>query len=221
MISERTDEPMGDMIITVRSLHAQGDGAEISVRLTLEQGEHREERRLTLSTEQYCELKPARGVISEELFDRMEEAATLCAAIRSGENLLSYGSNSVQMLTQKLMRRGYARDVAARAAEKLQGMGLIDEGSDLRRELEKCLRKLWGAKRIQSHLWSRGFGAQMMAELPELMAEIDFAKNCEALIRKHYVGIPTDTDEKRRMIASLSRYGYTITEIRAAMSRIQ
>ena len=212
---------MGDLIITVRSLHAQGDGAEISVRLTLEQGERREERRLTLSTEQYCELKPARGVISEELFDRLEEASTLCQAIRSGEQLLSYGPNSVQLLTQKLTRRGYLRGTAEQAARKLEEMGLIDESGDLRRELEKCLRKLWGAKRIQAHLWSRGFGCEVMAELPALLENVDFSANCAAMIRKHYVALPTDADERRRLIASLGRYGYSLTEIREAFRLLE
>ena len=144
-----------------------------------------------------------------------------CNALRSGEHLLSYGANSVQLLSQKLMRRGFARDVALCAAQKLQEMGLIDEQNDLRRELEKCLRKLWGAKRIGAHLWSRGFAADAMSELPALLEDVDFVSNCVALIGKHYVGIPADPDERRRMVASLSRYGYSIGEIRAAIARVE
>lgn len=210
----------GEVRIAIRSLHAQGDGSEVMLRITLESGEHREDRRLTLTTEQYCALKPCRGEISEEFFETLETAAELCAALRSGENLLSFGANSVQLLTQKLMRRGFSRDVALQAAERLAEMGLINETQDLGREVQKCLRKLWGAKRISSHLWSRGFGSEAMATLPELLADVDFSANCAALIRRHYVGVPTDPDERRRMIASLSRYGYTITEIRAAMASI-
>lgn len=206
--------------VTVRSLHAQNDGAEIALRILLENGEHREEKRLILTTEQYYEIKPTRGVISEELYERIEDAAQLCMAIRAGENLLSYGSNSVQQLTQKLMRRGYLRDVAAQAAQKLEQMGLIDEQNDLRREMEKCLRKLWGAKRIQAHLWSRGFGSDAMADLPTLLDEVDFAANCAALIRKHYGTLPTDPDDRRRVIASLGRYGYSVSEIRAAFALV-
>lgn len=221
MTEEALHHHGGDMKITVRSLHAQGDGAEVLLRITLESGEHREERRLLLTTEQYCELKPCRGEISEEFFERLEEAAELCAALRSGENLLSFGANSVQLLAQKLMRRGFTRDVASAAAERLARMGLINETEDLRREVEKCLRKLWGAKRIGSHLWSRGFGSEAMTTLSALLEEVDFSANCAALIRRHYVGIPTDPDERRRMIASLSRYGYTLTEIRSAIAKIE
>ena len=210
-----------ELTLTVRSLQARNDGAEIAVCVLLENGEQKEERQLLLTAEQYCELRPVRGAITEEEFERLEAAAVLCNAIRSGENLLSYGANSVQLLAQKLMRRGFARDVATEAAQKLQAMGLIDEQSDLRRELERCTAKLWGAKRIRAHLWSRGFGTDAMAELPALLEEIDFVASCTALIRKHYTGVPTDADERRQMIASLSRYGYSITEIREAFAAVQ
>lgn len=207
------------VLITIRSLHAQNDGAEVALRIVIENGELREERRLVLTTEQYCELKPMRGEIGEEYYDALESASQLCAAIRAGEHLLSYGANSVRTLTQKLVHRGYLHETAAQAAQKLSDMGLIDEAGDLRRELDKCLRKLWGAKRIQAHLWSRGFGADAMAELPALLEEIDFVANCAALIRKHYGTLPTQPDDRRRMMASLGRYGYSLSEIREAIAR--
>ena len=209
-----TSEPLQ---ITVRTLRAQNEGSEISVGIVLENGEHREQKSLLLTVEQYYELKPQKGPISEELYDRLEEASTLCRAMRCGENLLSYGANSVRMLSQKLFRHGFRRDIAAEAAEKLCERGLIDERGDMRREVEKCLRKLWGSKRIASHLWSRGFSSEVMGELPSLLEQIDFTVNCAAMIRKHY-GVPSDDrDAQRKMIASLSRYGYSLSEIREAL----
>ena len=217
-----TDSPIPyrgtEAVITVRSLHAQSGGAEVALCVLIENGERREERRLVLTTEQYCELKPMRGAITEEFYDMLEEASQLCAAIRAGEHLLTYGANSVRALTQKLIRHGYLHETAALAAERLADMGLIDEARDLHRELEKCLRKLWGAKRIHAHLWSRGFGADAMADLPGLLDEIDFVANCAALIRKHYGTLPTQPDDRRRMMASLGRYGYSLSEIREAIA---
>jgi hypothetical protein len=40
------------------------------------------------------------------------------------------------------------------------------------------------------------------------------------MIQKHYGEIPTDRDELRRMFASLSRYGYSINEIREAVKTL-
>lgn len=205
------------LTITVRALRAQHEGAEMLVQLLLENGEHQEQKSLVITTEQYCEFKLTRGLISEEVYEQLEEAAELCRALRSGESLLSYGANSVQALTRKLIGKGYKREVAAQAAERLAGYGLIDETRDMRREVEKCLRKLWGSKRISAHLWSKGYATETIQELPELLKDVDFSQNCAALIKKHYGEVPADPDEHRRMIASLSRYGYSISEIREAI----
>ena len=107
--------------------------------------------------------------------------------------------------------------IASSAAARLESRGLIDEERDVRREVEKCLRKCWGEKRIRAHLWGRGFGAEAISSLPEVFAEVNFVKNCAALIRKHYGQVPSDPTEQKRMIAFLSRYGYSLGEIRTAM----
>lgn len=219
MIFDFETEPISDIRITVRSICAQNEGSEVAIRVLLESGTHREERRLVLTTEQYLELKPTKGDTSEEYFECLESAAELCRAIRAGEHLLSYGGNTVHTLTQKLLRRGFSREVATEAAEKLQEMGLINENRDLQREFDKCLRKLWGSKRINAHLWSKGFGVDAMEALPMLLERTDFVSNCAALIEKHYGEPPCDADEQRRMIASLCRYGYTLNEIREAMRK--
>jgi SOS response regulatory protein OraA/RecX len=213
-ISYGTSSPL---TITVRALRAQHEGAEMLVQLLLENGEHQEQKSLVITTEQYCEFNLTRGPIDEETYEKIEEAAELCRALRSGESLLSYGANSVQALTRKLVGKGYRRDVAAQAAERLAGYGLIDEVRDMQREVEKCLRKLWGSKRISAHLWSKGYATETMQGLSGLLEEIDFSQNCAALIQKHYGEVPTDADEHRRMVASLSRYGYSIGEIRQAI----
>ncbi len=217
-ISYGTASPL---TITIRALRAQHEGAEMLVQLLLENGEHQEQKSLVITTEQYCEFNLTRGSITEETYEKIEEAAELCRALRSGESLLSYGANSVQALTRKLVGKGYNREVAAQAAERLAGYGLIDEERDMKREVEKCLRKLWGSKRISAHLWSKGYAAETMRGLSDLLADIDFSENCAALIKKHYGEVPRDADEHRRMIASLSRYGYSIGEIREAIHLLQ
>ncbi|MBE6629034.1 MAG: regulatory protein RecX [Ruminococcaceae bacterium] len=207
------------LTITVRSLRSQHEGAEILVGVLLESGGNKEQKNLPLTAEQYYEIKPTKGEISEEMYERLEEASMLCQALRCGEHLLSYGSNSMQTLARKLTQRGYSREVAQSAAARLCDMGLIDEKKDVRREVEKCLKKLWGSKRISAHLWSKGFAQESLEELPEILNEVDFAENCAALIRKHYGEIPNDSDDFRRMTASLARYGYSVGEIKEALKR--
>lgn len=217
MIAYSEQSQYNGLTLTLRSVCSQNNGSEVALRILLECGEHREERRLVLTMEQYLQAKPVKGELSEEQFEALEEAATLCRAIRAGEHLLAYGGNTVQMLMQKLIRRGFTKPVATKAAEYLQNAGVIDERRDMERELEKCLRKLWGAKRINAHLWARAFGVDAMADLPARLEEIDFVPRCASLIRKHYGEVPRDPAEQRRMIAWLGRYGYSLQEIRSAM----
>ena len=216
-----TNNPIEGFSITITRLRVQNSNSEVQVQVLIESGERREQKNLLLTMEQYCELQPSKGRISEEDFDAMERASALCMALRCGEHLLSYGPNSVQTLTRKIMQRGHTREVASLAAEKLSQMGLIDECSDVRREVEKCLRKLWGTKRINAHLWNRGFAAASLADLSRLLEEVDFAGNCVKLINKHYGGLPTDQEELVRMTNGLSRYGYNITELREAYRRLR
>lgn len=204
-------------VITVREIRSQNSGSEVLVRVLTECGEHREQTDFVLSIDRYCLIKPERGRITEEMYDRLEAAAELCRATRCGENLLSYGSNSAQVLARKIMQHGFTREVALEAVEHLTARGLIDENADLRREAERCVRKLWGSKRITAQLWSKGFGTEAMALLPQILSEIDFPAQCAQLIRKHYGGVPSDAEDYRRMMAGLSRYGYTMGEIREAV----
>ena len=209
------------MRLFVRSIQARNNGAHIAVSVSVEDGEHCENRSFLLTAGQYCELNLKKGEISEEIFERLESASRFCMAVGCGENLLSYGANSVQTLTRKIMRHGYSKEEATSAARHLESIGLINEREDLSREVEKCLRKHWGAERIRGHLWSRGYDREVLEELPDLLEQVDFAEHCAALIRKQYGGFPEDKNERNRMIASLYRYGYRLQEIKEAVKRIE
>lgn len=208
------------MCMTVHAVRAQNGGAEVSVGVTLACGENREHKSFLLSAEQYAQLRPEKGALTEEQYDRLEEASALYAAVRCGEYLLSYGANSVQMLTRKLVQHGFEREVAKAAAQLLAEKGILDESADVRREIERCVRKLWGSKRITAHLWSRGYGVEALADLDALYEPVDFTVQCERLIVKHFGVVPADKEERQRMFGFLSRYGYSFGEIRQAVKHL-
>ena len=205
----------------VRSVQARSNGARISVSVSIENGVHCEHRSFLLTAGQYGELNIKKGAISEELFERLECASRFCTAVECGENLLSYGANSVQTLTRKIMRHGYTKQEASEAAAYLESVGVIDERSDMRREVEKCLRKHWGAERIRGHLWTKGYGREVMDELPMVLESVDFSEHCIALIKKQYGGWPEEREMRNRMVASLYRYGYKLNEIKEAGKRLE
>ena len=215
-----TEQNGNPLRLYVRSIQARNQGARIAVSVSVEDGTHSENRCFLLTAGRYCELNLKKGELSEEELDRLECASRSCAAVDCGENLLSYGANSVQTLTRKIMRHGYSRQEATEAAEYLESIGLINEREDMRREVEKCLRKHWGAERIRGHLWTRGYGRKVMDELPLVLDDVDFAEECAALIRKQYGGWPKEREERNRMVASLYRYGYKLDEIKEAGKRL-
>lgn len=207
--------------VEVCAMQARASGAEIAVLLRISAGERSEQRTLVLRTEDFLELKISKGPIDPEVFDLLEQASQVRAAMLCGESVLSYGPNTRLMLARKIMRHGYGRGEAEAAVDRLAEMGLIDEESDMQREVEKCLAKLWGEGRIRNHLYTRGFGIAALERLPAMLADVDFAANCRRLIEKHYGGLPGNRDGDRCMIGGLYRYGYRAEEIRAAVGELR
>ena len=203
--------------VRIESIRAQRDGAEMALNLTISENGKTESCKLVIPTEVYCEKNLRKGLISAEVFEELQVLSRRFEAIRCGENLLAFGPNTVQTLIRKIMRHGFTRSESEEAAEILLERGLIREDQDLRREVEKCLQKLWGRRRIQFHLRSKGFADETLADLPELLEDVDFPKQCARLIRKQYGEVPTDRGERDRMLASLSRYGYSLDEMRDAL----
>ena len=209
--------PAENIAVEIASLRARNDGAEMEITVVIGGGAARDIRKFVILTDQYCALKPAKGPITTAQFEALEAAARLCGALRAGQASLAYGPASVLHLTRKIMRHGFTKEEAAAAAERLREMGLINEEDDLSREVEKCLRKLWGPRRIGSHLWSKGFSRATLEALPDLLAEVDFAANCAALIRKQYGALPADPAARKKLYAALARYGYSPDQIREGM----
>lgn len=209
------------LVITVRDIREQSGGDAVAISVLLAAGTRSEHRTLVISVSDYAVLKPRKGTVTEEEFEALEAAARLFGAMRCGERLLAYGANTRLMLVRKIMRHGYSREESETAADRLSGFGLIDEEGDLQREVEKCLRKLWGEGRIRNHLYARGFSREAMETLPEILSEVDFPENCRRLIEKQYGALPQSGDEERRMIACLYRYGYRMDDIRTAVRMLR
>ncbi len=209
------------LVITVRDIREQSGGDAVALSVLLAAGTRSEHRTLVIGVSDYAVLKPRKGTVTEEEFEALEAAARLWGAMRCGEKLLAYGANTRLMLVRKIMRHGYSREESETAAARLSGVGLIDEEGDLQREVEKCLRRLWGEGRIRNHLYARGFSREAMETLSEILSEVDFPENCRRLIEKQYGVLPQSGDEECRMIACLYRYGYRMDDIRAAVRMLR
>ena len=211
------------MKIEIISVSDVSDGAEMIISILLNDGEGRvEKRKFLLFTEQYLELSVRRGsVIDEETLDKIEELSRKCRAIRKGAELLSYSSSSKTRLTHRLRSKGIDKESAESAAEQLKKMGLINEELDIERQVASCLKKLWGKRRIFRELCAKGYDRSLVEEeISKIDGEI-LVQNCVACFRKNHKTLPEDPEVRKKIVASLVRYGYTFSEIKEAFRIIQ
>ncbi len=196
----------------ILSVRAADGGARLVLAVESEIAGEKARETLTVLTSRMKSV-PQKGVIDEEtlLFLRREHA--LCAALATGLRSLSASGGSRVQLRQKLCTKGVARDVAEDAVEVLCEKGYLNERESALAAAECDLRKLWGDRRILADLRAKGYGKEALLAVQELLQEKDGAARCAALLGKRRF----DAENPDKLIAALMRYGYTRTEIRAAL----
>ena len=209
------------MQIEICALSAAGED-EIAVSIEMRAADRSEKRRLVIPSEIYIELGLAKGECSRELYDTLEREAVIYTAYRRGLAILGYGACSKRMLTSKLSSKGIDRSIAGIAVEKIESRGYIAEDASARREAERCAAKLWGESRIRAHLNSKGYGKDAVDDAMFSLedAGVDFEENCVRLVESKCKCIPTDKLAMQKLIASISRYGYSLSEVKNAINTV-
>ena len=210
------------MIITVKTLVALNCGEETCVCIELSDGIHTDVQKHTLLTNQYADLRIKKGEIDSEKYESIVRAAKIAAAYKKGLIFLGYGSHSKKTLYYKLKSRGFEDESINEAILMLSRSGYVNEDNSCVREAEKCLSKLWGKKRIVSHLYSKGFSEISIHQALDELGEIDYTENCKKLIlRDHKRALSTVREDKAatsKLIAALARMGYSFSEIKSALN---
>lgn len=169
---------------------------------------------------QFRELGLELGPIDDEKYELLETAGELCGAVRRGRFLLSFGANNAATLRQKLRMSGYAAVVAAEAVEIILSEGIIDENGDAVREAELRVRHGDGREKIIARLREHGYCGEAVTAAVAYLNTVDFAAVCRRVIERKYGTLPTETDERRRAVASLMRAGFSGAQIREAERRM-
>ena len=207
------------MTVTLLSMADHG-GEEISVTFSLQSGDYIEKKRFLLSTTQVADLRLRVGECDRLCYDSVEYAAKLHDATKRALTTLGYGSCSEKMLCRKLVMKGVARGVAEDAVAELCERGLLDSSASAVREVEKGIAKLWGRRRIAAALYEKGYSDRTVKEALSILAKVDEVELCVRRIEKQAGEIPTDPTERKKLIASLERYGFSSSQIREAFVRI-
>lgn len=209
------------MEASITSVCAGGIG-EIIVSFELREGEKRSTSRFLISDGAYTELSLSVGISSSYIYDTVEREANVYAAYKRALYILGYASSSRRALKQKLISKGFDAEFTELALERLEANGLLCESDFAIREGERCLSKLWGFERIRAYLKEKGYSDDSVNSVLFAFEDmgVDFDKNCALLIEKKYSHIPTDKKELQKLIASVMRYGYTLSQIKSALNSI-
>ena len=209
------------MEIFITSVRA-GDNDDVAVCFEIRDGENRCTERLLIPISVYTELSLCAGKTDRDVFDVVEKESKIYLAYRKALYLLSFGSQSARALQRKLVTRGYEPEIVFLAIERLERNHLLCEESSAIREAEKCVEKLWGESRIRSHLASKGYGGEEIKKAFLALEDngVDFTLNCSRLIEKRYLPLPKDKRELQKIIAALTRYGYSISQIKASILKL-
>lgn len=154
---------------------------------------------------------------------RRKKESTPEGAYRSALNTLGRADCTEKRLKEKLTERGYSDGDAEQAIGALENEGLLnDERSFARRASYYAEVYRFGRARIRLELEKKGYARDLIDQrLGEAIGEIDFRENCLLFAKKKRLSFPTDEKEKRKVVSSLVRGGYSFSEIRYALDKLK
>lgn len=193
----------------------------VVVRVTVSNPSGREEAEFLLLREHSEALELKIGAIDEELLPELEYFAEVARAYSSACSSFAFSPTPLKALSKKLVQKGFERDVASDAIAAFEKSGAIDEGEMACRRAQLLSEKPWGRSRILMKLREDGFEDGAISCAMSALDEVDFASNCAELIRKRFGSIPKERYELDKMYASLSRMGFSSSDIRSAMSLLK
>lgn len=206
------------MNISIISVCAASNG-DLAIGIELSDGEISRKKRFVISIDAYTKMGIYKGECSRELYRELETEASIYSAFKRGMSIIGFCPCSQKALVSKLLAKGFVREHALEAAERIFAMGFVDDFENAKREAQKCADKLWGKTRIRACLLQKKYSSDITEKaLLSLEDEgVDFDGNCKKLIAKRYPVLPKERAELQKLIASITRYGYTVSQIKAAL----
>ena len=174
-----------------------------------------------ITDEAWKALKCDEGdILSEKEEDFLVGEADFCRAAARALKILSYSAHSKNFLVRKLVKFGFSEEVARRAADATEAKGFLSESRQAGQICDYCIRhKYWGKKRIAAELMSKGYSKETIIAAIGEIPEESFADNLRRLVERKPV--PSDKGDRDKYISSLSRLGYSLTEILNAIKEAE
>ena len=199
-------------------MRAADGGARLLLHIKILQGEQVSREILTVFAARLPYV-PQCGVLSECEYEGLVAEDQMTKALDMGLRLLGAGAVSQLRLIQKMQQRGVGKEIATAAAAELFARGYADEAAGALREAEKGIGKLWGNRRILLDVRAKGYGDAALAAVKKFLLAQNAVKRCEKLIARRRMTLPLTEADASRFVTSLVRYGYTVHEIKQAISQ--
>ena len=205
------------MVLTLVSLAAR-EGEQIAVTFEIQSGENRQREIFLIPATLLADLHLTVGEVDTSCYEAVVHGAGVHSAVKRGLAILGWGGASERMLCRKLQMKGISREIAEEAVSELLRRGCLNPLSDASYEAEKCARKLWGRRRICSALLEKGYDRRIVSQAMNSLEDegVDYIELCVERVRRLGRGVPSDPNERRKLVASLMRYGFENGEIREA-----
>ncbi len=161
---------------------------------------------------------PEKSEIGEEELADLENSVVSRRAFNKAVDIISQREHSKREVITKLIQRGYSRETAQAATEKLEEYGYIDDvrfASLFARELKE--RKKFGKGRIKQELMRKGISRETADSVLSEIEE-DPCREITEILRKKYPSLREDEKIRNRAFNALLRYGYGISDVRNAIN---
>lgn len=136
--------------------------------------------------------------------------------------LLSYSDYTEKRMREKLTASGFSDDIVSEVLEYLTERKYINESAFLRSFAEYCVeKKLYGRKKLLAAINEKGFDRELLEnELDGVLGEFDFVDICKRQIAKAKRTDLGDSAAREKLIASLARRGFSLSEIKEALIQV-
>ena len=178
---------------------------------------------MLVSNEQYERFDIEEGeMIDDKRFLAIREEMLFDNARRAAFSILSCGENNKKALVTKLQARGYSYELCKNVAIYMEHRGYIDEKKQIGLLCDGYLKKKYGKIKIINELVTKGYLREdVMEYVQKELSKIDFASNCAYIIENKFMPLPSVSSEDfKKMMGALMRYGYSFGEIKGALTII-
>lgn len=178
---------------------------------------------MLVSDEQFERFDIDEGeMIDDKRFLAIREEMLFDNARRAAFSILSCGENNKKSLIMKLQGKGFSYELCKNMAIYMEHRGYIDEKKQIGLLCDGYLKKKYGKIKIINELVTKGYLREDVTEyVQKELKDVDFAQSCAYIIENKFMPLPSvSSDDFKKMMGALMRYGYSFAEIKAALTII-